>query len=414
MNRFVRTASPLRLLGALLGICAVIALGSTLAVAASSGGPVPAAKDLAPAIHDALAAPPVNGVFADITFKNNLIDSSELQGTDPLLSGGSGRLWLSDDHRFRLELQTDGGHPDAQIVVDRTSWWAYDPGSNTVYRGTLPAGTAHRAAAKPHDARDAIPTVAKIQQQLNHVVAHLGVSAPIPSNVAGQPAYTVRVTPKDSGGLLGAAEAAWDAARGVPLRVAVYSRSDLSTPVLELAASDIQYGPQDPSLFSVTPPADAKVVRVATASSGSAGDHKRPARRGHEQRHEVTGPAAVAKRLSFPLDAPASLAGLSRSSVKLLDFSGHPAALVSYGKGLGSVVVLEQAAGKHPTAPASPNGGGEGRTGLSLPTVTINGTSAQELDTALGTIVRFARSGVSYLVAGSVPKSVAVAAASGL
>jgi hypothetical protein len=245
-------------------------------------------------------------------------------------------------------------------------------------------------------------------------MAHLGVSAPIPSNVAGQPAYTVRVTPKDSGGLVGAAEAAWDAARGVPLRVAVYSRSDLSTPVLELAASDIQYGPQDASVFSVTPPAGAKVVRMATASSGSARDHKRRTQRGHEQHHEVTGPAAVARRLSFRLDAPASLAGLPRQAVKLLDSSGHPAALVSYGKGLGSVVVVEQAASRHPTAPANPNGGGEDRTGLTLPTVTINGASAQELDTALGTIVRFSRGGISYLVAGSVPKSVAVAAASGL
>ena len=414
MNRFVRTASPRRLLAALLGICAVIALGSTLAVAASGGGPVPPAKNLAPAIHDALAAPPVNGVFADITFKNNLIDSSELQGTDPLLSGGSGRLWLSEDRRFRLELQTDGGHPDAQIVVDRTSWWAYDPGSNTVYRGTLPAGTAHPGKAKHHDAAEAIPTVAKIQQELNRAMAHLGVSAPIPSNVGGQPAYTVRVTPKDSGGLLGAAELAWDAARGVPLRVAVYSRSDQSTPVLELAASNIQYGPQDPHVFSVTPPTDAKVVRVATASSSTTRDRQHSGKRKPGQRHEVTGPAAVAKRLSFRLVAPATLAGLPRQSVKLLDMSGHPAALVSYGKGLGSVVVLEQAAGRKPTAPANPSGGGEDRAGLSLPTVTINGTSAQELDTALGTIVRFERGGVSYLVAGSVSRSVADAAARGL
>ena len=40
---------------------------------------------------------------------------------------------------------------------------------------------------------------------------------------AGQPAYTVRIAPKHDGGLLGAAELAWDAARGVPLRVAVYA-----------------------------------------------------------------------------------------------------------------------------------------------------------------------------------------------
>ena len=85
MNRFVRTAPTRRLVAALLGICVVIAAGSTLAVAASSGGPDPPAKPLPQAIHDGLAAPPVNGISADITFKNNLIDASELQGSDPLL-----------------------------------------------------------------------------------------------------------------------------------------------------------------------------------------------------------------------------------------------------------------------------------------------------------------------------------------
>jgi outer membrane lipoprotein-sorting protein len=376
------------------------------------------AKNLAPAIHDALAAPAVNGVFADITFKDNLVDSSELQGTDPLLSGGSGRLWLAPDHRFRLELQTDGGRPDAQIVVNGTSWWVYDPGSNTVYRGTLPAGTGQEPAGKPHHSPDAIPSVAKIQQELTRVMRHVGVTGPIPGNVAHQPAYTVRVTPKESGGLIGGAELAWDALRGVPLRVGVYSRSDPTTPVLELAASNIQYGPQDPSLFAVSPPADAKVVKVATARAVSgrraAGDRTVKHPRTHER--EVTGAAVVAQHLPFALDAPTSVGGLSRSSVKLLDMSGHPGALVVYGQGLGSVVVVEQAAGKHPAAPpsGSSSDGGDGPQGLSLPTLTVNGASAQELDTALGTVLRFSRVGVSYIVAGSVSKSTAEAAARGL
>jgi outer membrane lipoprotein-sorting protein len=402
-----------QLLGVLLGVCAVIALGSTLAVAATSGGPEPVSKTLPAAIHDALAAPPVNGVFADITFKNSLIDSSELGRSDPLLSGGSGRLWLSNDHRFRLELQADGGKPDAQIVVNHDSWWAYDPGSNTVYQGTLPAGGAHRPAAK-HDAKDAVPTVAKIQQELNRVMQHVGVTGPIPSNVGQQPAYTVRVTPKDSGGLIGAAELAWDAARGVPLRVAVYSRSDPANPVLELAASDIQYGPQDASVFSVSPPSDAKVVKVATARTQSVRESKHKGKHTAGKRQEITGVTAVAQHLSFPLDAPASLGGLSRSSVKLLDMSGHPGALVIYGQGLGSVAVVEQAVSRKAAAPQSSSTGGGERTGLSLPTVNLNGTSAQELDTALGTVVRFTRGGVSYIVAGSVSKTVADAAARGL
>ena len=51
---------------------------------------------------------------------------------------------------------------------------------------------------------------------------------------------------------------------------------------------------------------------------------------------------------------------------------------------------------------------------MSLPKISINGTSGQELDTALGTVVRFDRAGVAYVVAGSVPPTAAEAAARGL
>ena len=64
-----------------------------------------------------------------------------LEGSDPLLGGASGRLWASADGRLRLELQADvskssGG--DFQVLVDKRSFTIYDPGTETVYRGTLP------------------------------------------------------------------------------------------------------------------------------------------------------------------------------------------------------------------------------------------------------------------------------------
>jgi hypothetical protein len=51
---------------------------------------------------------------------------------------------------------------------------------------------------------------------------------------------------------------------------------------------------------------------------------------------------------------------------------------------------------------------------VTLPTVTIGDAKGQELETALGTIVQFSRAGVSYVVAGSVTRTVAEAAARGL
>lgn len=411
MKSFLRTAPTRRLLAMCAGLVVAIAGGSAIAVAASSGGPVPPAKPLADAIHQALAAPAVTGVSARISFTNNLIDSTDIQGKDPLLQGASGRLWWSNDGRVRIELQSDNG--DAQLVVNRRSFWVYDPTQNTVYEGALPAGSGKSAHAKDAGKTDKVPTVAQIQTRLNQLAQHWLVSGARPSDVAGQPAYTVRVSPKHDGGLLGAAELAWDSARGLPLRVAVYANGS-NSPVLELKANDISYGSIPASDFIASPPAGAKVVKIASLAGGAhaARGHgaRAKARAGHAK--EITGVSAVARRLPFALNAPATLDDLPRQSVSLLDWAGSPAALVTYGQGLGGIAVIEQTAkAGHPL----PSQGSSGdRPGLSLPTVSINGASGQELDTALGTMVRFSRGGVAYTVLGSVPPTAADAAARAL
>src|SRR5207248_6801639 len=134
-----------------------------------------------------------------------------------LLSGATGRLWAAPGGRFRLELQSDSGQ-DAQVVSDGSSFWAYDPSSNTVYRGSLPQ---HKQGAQDNHQP---PTLAKIRQALSRLAQHANVSGARPDNVGGQEAYDVRVSPNRSGGLLGGAALAFDAARGVPLRVGLYAR----------------------------------------------------------------------------------------------------------------------------------------------------------------------------------------------
>jgi outer membrane lipoprotein-sorting protein len=414
--KFLRTVSTRRLLAIIVGLVSAIVAGAAIAVAAQGSGPVPPPKPLPNAIHSALAAPAPAGITARISFSNHLIDASALQGSDPILSGATGRLWLTSDHRLRLELQSDNG--DAQVVVNKRAFWVYDPSANTVYRGTLPADTTkpkHRAGA------DKLPSVAQLQKDLTRLAQHVNLSGAIPSDVAGHAAYTVRVSPKHDGGLLGAGELAWDAIRGVPLRVAVYAQND-STPVLELKATNISYGKVSPSVFAINPPSTAKVVKIDTARTEHAGTARTRAAKHRGHHREVSGAAAVAKRLPFKLVAPGKLVGLPRQSVHLLDWGGHPAALITYGQNLGGVAVLEQttAAAKSAGPAGGPAGGkaggknGHERPGLNLPTVSINGATGQELDTALGTLVRFDRGGVTYTVLGSVPAAAADAAARAL
>ena len=393
MNLF-RTLPTGRLIALLTAVAAVIAGGTAIALGAAGGGPVPPAKPLARAVHDAIAAPDVNGITARITFTNKLIDSSSLEGGGPLLKGAKGRLWLGDGHKLRLELQTDRG--DAQIVSDGVRAWVYDSTSHTVYRGRLPR------AMRAEKAERKVPTLAAVQQGLNELARTTDLSRAKPGNVAGRPAYTVRISPKHDGGLLGAGALAWDAAKGVPLRAAVYAQ-DSSTPVLELKAERIRYGKVPASAFAVSPPAGAKVVDVDVPSRSPVdAQHKRGGERA------VTGVGPVSKAVPFQLTAPATLVGLPRREVRLADWNGDEAAVVTYGQDLGGMVVIEQPAEPRP-ATSDTRGGG-----LRLPKVSINGATGEELDTALATMIRFQRGGVAYTVLGSVPPAAAQAAARGL
>jgi len=410
VNRFLRTAPMRRVLAVLAGAVAAIGGGTAIALAATSGGPVPPHKPLAAAIHQALAAKPVKGISADISFTNNLIPSFELQGTDPLLNGGSGHIWVSSDGQLRIELYNDNGPGDPEIVVNHHSWWVYDPTLNTVYRGTIPA----QPGASGHGRRtDTLPSVAQIQTELNRLAAHLDLSGAVPSDTGGHPTYTVTISPRHSAGLLGQLQLAWDAYRGVPLQFAVY-RNGERTPVLALTATGVSYQSIPASYFNISLPKGPRVVNVAMAASGhpsASGNHGKHGKRATE----ITGAQAVARHLSFRLAAPATLAGLPRRSVSLLDLGRQHGALVTYGQNLGGIAVVEQPASARSEQKLNlSSGSGDHAHGISLPTVTINGASGQELDTALGTIIRFTQGNVTYTVLASLEPAVAKAAAEGL
>ena len=408
---FLRTASTPRLLAVIVACVVVAGGGAAIAVAATSGGPVPPPEPLAQAVHGVMSAPPVTGITARVSFTNQLISSSDLgQASSPLITGtNTGRLWLSTNHQMlRLELQGNNG--DAQLVINGQSFWVYDPSSNTVYEGQLPAGASSSGKSGAAKKPSALPSIAQIQNEIASLGKHMTISSAIPGDVAGQPTYSVRVSAPHDGGLLGAVQIAFDAIHGVPLQFSVFAQGD-SSPVLSLTANDITYGPVAASEFAVPQPAGAKVVNISVPSgSGS------KAKLEHGKRHaaSVTGVAAVARHVQFSLVSPTTLVGLPRRSVRLLDWGGSPAALLTYGQNLGGIVVIEQPASSTATTSSAQSAQSDHHQALSLPTVSINGATGNELDTALGTVIHFTRSGVAYTVLGSVPPVAAEAAARGL
>ncbi len=399
--RRIRQLSTKRLIASTAGLLVAVGAGTTIALAAG-GGPTPPQRPLDRAIRHSLAGAPVSGVSARIRFTNHLIDSSGLEGFDPILKGASGRLWASADGRLRLELQAaDGGGGDAIAGIDGNRFSLYDPRSNTLYRGDLP----QQKAEPRHKTADGPPSLARIDQALAKLSEHARLSGAKPGNIGGQAAYTVKATPKASGGLLGGLALAWDASRAVPLKAAIYAKGS-NDPVLALEATHISFGSVAASDLALPNPPGAKVVDLGT---------KKPGRQSRsERKHErpVEGLASVRKALPFGLKAPATLAGRPRTGVKLIGSGGKPAALVTYGRDLGGVAVIESQA--KPGDNAIPLPGRHHGRDLSLPKVSVNGRPGQELETALGSVVRFDRGGVSYVVLGSVRQATALAAARGL
>lgn len=379
--RFLRTASPTRLL-TLLAAAVALALSAGFAQAALSGSDAPEPKPLDRAILDAVNAPPASGVTARITFTNGLLPAGSLPhgGGSPLTGGAEGRLWLADDGRARLELQSEAG--DAQIVAGDDRVTIYDSASETAY--VLPVERTR------HEHEDEPAGLADVRRGLDRLAEAWSLSGAQPGTTADRPSYTVRIAPKDDGGLLGAAELAWDAVNGVPLRAAVYAQGQ-DEPVLELEADEVDYGRIDGATFVAAPPEGTRIVEVDPATTDA---HGKPTR--------VRGVEAVQRELDFELSAPRRLAGLPRTDVRLVDVAGRPGAVSLYGEGLGAIVVLQHKAGP------------EGEAALELPQVNIDGATGTELATPLGTLLSFRRDGVAYLVLGSVPPAAAENAARGL
>jgi outer membrane lipoprotein-sorting protein len=362
---------PLLRLLLLCAVLVVVGASATAIAFALDAGPTPPPKPLAEAIHDALtgsAGSSIEGVSANITLSNHLLEGASLASgggsagewtSSPLVSGASGRLWIAKDGDMRLELQSQQG--DTQILYDGHTLQLYDAATNTLYRYTPPPAREAGAAPQSSSAPEHAPTLANIEAAITRVSRHAQVSDAAPTNIAGQPAYTVRVSPKESGSLLAGVELSFDAANGVPLRAAIYSTSS-SSPAIELAASAISFGPVSQSVFAFTPPPSAKIEELRPRREGSA---------------EASEPPA------------------------------HTPDITTHGHGISSIAVIAQEAkpGSQTSSSEAPEG---------LPKVTINGVEASELRTELGTVLSFARSGVRYLLLGAVSSTAVEEVARGL
>jgi hypothetical protein len=340
-----------------------------------SGPPKPPKRSLASAVQSALSHHQVAGVSAHFAIDQHLLAGASTTISASPISGATGTVFVGGGH-VRLNVKSQLG--TTELGFDGHQVTLYDKKHHVAYILPIPHHTSEGAdTAHAH----AVPTIAAIQKaiaRLGHVAI---VSGAIPSNVAHRKAYTVRAAPRRNGGLFGNFELAWDAAQGIPLRLAVYPHGS-STPAIAITVTHISYGAVPSTRLALTLPAGTKIVHVHMPTRS-----EQKSQTAHTA--SVTGAAAVARAVGFRLAAPATLAGMTQREVRSVDLGKRPAALVTYGRGLGAIFVLEQRA----TARQSQLG--------SLPSASIGGIHGRELETTLGSLVQFSRGGITYTVVGS-------------
>ena len=166
--------------------------------------------------------------------------------------------------------------------------------------------------------------------------------------------------------------------------------------MLALEVTSISFGSVPDGDVSIAPPAGTKIVDLSTSrqSGGKAGAPP------------VIGLPAVQAAAPFTVVAPDSLDGLALQDVRLVGPADARSVVAVYGRGLGAVVVVERA--------AQASSGQFGGMLDALPGVLLDGVTAHELATPLGTLLAWNRDGVSYLLAGSVMPAAAESAARAL
>jgi hypothetical protein len=146
-----------------------------------------------------------------------------------------------------VALPTDSG--ERTLVSDGTTNWAWNSEDRTVVR---------RPVDQQREAGPADPTAAATEA-INDLRATSTVAVDGTAEVAGRGAYELVLTPKPTERtLLREVRVAVDAEKRIPLRLTVLSTGS-ADPALQVGFTDLSFAPQDPALFTFTPPPGATV-----------------------------------------------------------------------------------------------------------------------------------------------------------
>ena len=251
-----------------LGIVTVVAAGVALSPELASANPA-----LPPITAQALLTK-LAGTTAD-TYSGTLNVTTNLglpalpdlgSGANPLsLLSGTHVIQVAADGPEKQRIALLNTESEYDLIHNGQQLWIYDSDQNAVEQGTLPSGRGKNTDKAPTKDPAAQPgalplTPAQaVQQLLAAITPTTELTVASTQNVAGRAAYTLVITPKQSGSLISRVEIAVDAQNGAPLRVALYSVKAPATPVFQLGFTSVSFSAPPDSRFEFTAPKGATI-----------------------------------------------------------------------------------------------------------------------------------------------------------
>ncbi|MDQ4119221.1 MAG: outer membrane lipoprotein carrier protein LolA, partial [Actinomycetota bacterium] len=176
------------------------------------------------------------------------------------------------DGRSRLSLPTPQG--EKTFVSDGTTRWAYDSEDRTATRSPQRAGQEPGPAHRGPGGADATDPATASRDLIGSLQKPSNVAVDGTGEVAGRPVYQLVLSPKPGERtLLREVRVAVDGEKRIPLQLTVLTNGS-PDPALRAGFDDVTFGPQDPSLFTFTPP-PGTTVEEAPDRGGPAPDQRR-------------------------------------------------------------------------------------------------------------------------------------------
>lgn len=241
-------------------VAGAVGLG-LLAVPAGAGAapelPPVSAEELVTSVLQAKDPGPLAGT---VTLDNQL-GLPPLPNLPQAANGTStARVWSDGTGKGRLSVPS--GQSEKTIVDDGTTVWAWDSADRTVAK--KPVDGAHEPPEAA--ATDPASAAAKAMQSLRDTSS---VAVDGTAEVAGRPAYELVLAPLPTERtLLREVRIAVDSQKRVPLRLTVLANGS-QDPALQVGFTELSFGPQDPGLFTFTPPPGATVEDVPARPDGA-------------------------------------------------------------------------------------------------------------------------------------------------